>query len=753
MTDHRAALAVALGVLLLGPAPAVADSDPDPDPDPDPETETVTETESVAETVTETETETDADSEVIEVTARTPPGAATTVSTEALQRTERDDVHAVLATVAGVYLRDEDGYGLRPNIGMRGAAAERSAKIALHEDGVLIAPAPYSAPAAYYFPLVTRMARIDVVKGPASIVYGPNTVGGAIDLVGEPMPGERAAYVDLAGGTDRYAKLHARAAERGRRWGAMAEYVKLRTDGFKQLDGGGSTGFDKDDAQLWLRLNADPADRVYHQLDLKVGYGRETSHETYTGLAEEDFAATPDRRYRATQLDQMDWDHWRFRIGHVAELGRARISTTAYRNVLDRAWGKVDGFVGQRDFNAVLADPTAGSNAVYYALLTGDADTASPEEELILGTNDRRFASQGIQSKLAIAIDTGPVVHHLDAGARVHFDRADRKRFEDAYRMEAGTLVRSDRARATVLDTRTETMALAAFVQDHVYWRGLEVTAGVRVEHLDYRVGDRLTGGYADGRYAVVIPGAGALYHVTEQLAVLAGVHRGFVPAAPTAARDTDPESSINYEAGARWTSGLVDADLIGFFSDYSNLKGSCTLSSGCTAAQDGDEFDGGRVHVWGAEAQLAARIPLARRLALPIEAAYTYTGSAFQSAFSSDFASWGDVAEGDELPYLPAHQLAVAATVEAPRWQAGAAARWHGAVRDVAGQGPIAMAERADALVTVDLSAHAQVQSWAEVYATCSNLLDERVIVSRRPYGARPNPPRMVVVGVKGRF
>ena len=106
---------------------------------------------------------------------------------------------------------------------MRGAAAERSAKIALMEDGVLIAPAPYSAPAAYYFPLVTRMSRIEVVKGPAAIQYGPNTVGGAIDLIGEPMPGERGAYVDLAGGSDRYGKLHARAAERRRRWGVMGE--------------------------------------------------------------------------------------------------------------------------------------------------------------------------------------------------------------------------------------------------------------------------------------------------------------------------------------------------------------------------------------------------------------------------------------------------------------------------------------------------------------------------------------------------
>jgi Fe(3+) dicitrate transport protein len=695
-------------------------------------------------------------SETIEIIDSPPPGAHTELDESTLERAEHNDIHKVLAAVAGVYLRDEDGYGLRPNIGMRGAAAERSAKVALMEDGVLIAPAPYSAPAAYYFPLVTRMSRVEVVKGPAAILYGPNTVGGAVNLVGAPIPGERAGYLDVALGSDVYGKLHGRIGEGGERWGVLAEYVKLRTDGFKELDGGGDTGFDKNDLQLSARVSTTASARVYQRLEARVGYATEASDETYTGLTDADFRVAPQRRYVATRDDHMDWDHWRFRLAHTLELGTwLTVETTAYRHQFDRAWGKVDAFVGQRDFAGLLANPMSGSNPIFYAVLTGAADSSSPEDELIRGTNDRQFVSQGIQARAEVHARAGPTDHTIEAGVRVHYDRAERARYEDAFRMTNRELVASPRGRQTVLDSTAETLAISLHAQDEVRWGPVELVAGTRVELIDigfedHRMPDAPT---VDGNYTVVIPGGGAQYHVTDAISVLAGVHRGFVPVAPSASNDVDPESSVNYEAGARWRSPLVQADVIGFFSNYSNLKGSCTFSTGCRAEQEGEEFNGGRVHIWGAEVQAAADVALPAGLRLPLKAAYTLTQTEFQTAFSADFAGWGEVMIGDELPYLPEHQLNLGTAIAARRWELGTVVRWRGELRDQAGQGEVPVAEEIPSLLTVDLTAHLQLGRWGELYGTCDNVLDEQQIVSRRPYGARPNAPRLFAVGYKARF
>ena len=120
--------------------------------------------------------------------AKSIPGSGQYISSRQLSVLNQPNINQILRSIPGINVRDEEGFGLRPNIGLRGTPVNRCAKITLMEDGMLIAPAPYSDPSAYYFPTFARMQGIEVLKGSSQIKYGPYTIGGAINLISTPIP-------------------------------------------------------------------------------------------------------------------------------------------------------------------------------------------------------------------------------------------------------------------------------------------------------------------------------------------------------------------------------------------------------------------------------------------------------------------------------------------------------------------------------------------------------------------------------------
>ena len=182
---------------------------------------------------------------------------------------------------------------------------------------------------------------------------------------------------------------------------------------------------------------------------------------------------------------------------------------------------------------------------------------------------------------------------------------------------------------------------------------------------------------------------------------------------------------------------------------DYQNLTGTCTLSGGCPEELIDRQFNGGAVHVWGAEA-LARRAWPVGAFELGANLTYTWTASRFQTGFVSGFHQFGTVEIGDRLPYVPAHQAQAQLRLDHARGGLTLAASHRAAMRDEAGQGKIEELAKVPAATLVDLSGDLALTPELRAYIAATNLLNQVVVESLRPFGARPAQPLQVMVGVK---
>lgn len=665
-----------------------------------------------------------------------------------------DDVHDVLRTVPGVYVQEEEGYGLRPNVGLRGTGSERSGKITLMEDGVLIAPAPYAAPSAYYFPLVGRMEAVEVRKGSSQIQYGPRTIGGSINLISSPIPEALTFDAELTGGSEATGKARVRAGDSSEHFGWLAETYQARTDGFKRLDGGGDTGFEIQDYVVKGRVRTAPDADRYQELEVKLHYYDEISNETYLGLTDADFDADPFRRYAASGQDVMDAEQTQAQLRHFFRpTPSLDLTTVAYRNDFARNWYKVGSVLG-RSVGSVLDDPEAFADAM--AVIEGGD---SGDDALTVRANNREYYAAGVQSILAVRFD-GVGRHETQLGVRVHQDEEDRFQHEDGYRMTNGRMeLTTPGAPGSQSNRVSEASAVSLFVQDELRLGRWTVSPGIRYETIDFTRTDYAGDDPArtsptnvrENHVSAWIPGVGLGWAWRDDVRLFGGVHRGFGPPGPGADDQTVPEESVNWELGAKVDREALRAQLVGFYSDYDNVLGRATLAIGDPTGA-GEVFNGGAVEVAGLEASLDVD---AGRLAglgfgVPVRVAYTWTTAEFETAFESDFEPWGEVEAGDELPYLPDHQLSASVGVERGSWDGRLSLQASSAMRTVAGQGPIPEGEGTDAFAVWSATVGYAVAPWAELEVGIENLTDERYVVARRPAGARPGLPRTFQAGIR---
>ena len=683
-------------------------------------------------------------------------GSAHVITEADLERHEYTDIHQILSQVPGVYLRGEDGFGLRPNIGLRGGNSDRSAKITLMEDGVLIAPAPYAAPAAYYFPMSMRMVGVEVIKGSAAIRHGPQTIGGAINLQTRRLPTDGIiGELDVGYGSNQTIKAHGYSGYGADQWGVLGEVAHLSSNGFKEIDGGGETGFNRQDVMLKAKYTTEPTETIYNELEVKLGYGRELSDETYLGLTVPDFKKNPNRRYAVSNGDNMRWDHqqaslnWRLLVGQDFDL-----RTVFYHNSLDRLWFKVNGLSNGISIHELLyVNPDSGAGEATLDMIRGDVNSAEINTWMLKGTNDRQFKNYGVQTVGHWRLSTGSIDNELEFGVRWHKDNVIRLHTERAWQITDGEMSRTSEKRQTLLDTHTDASALAFHLHDHLSIGPVSFLPGLRHERITSRVGPTDEGPKDPQTHSVWLPGLGFYVNALDWLTVLGGANKGFSPVSPGSPKDTAPETAWNYETGFRLAHLDTTAEIIAFYSNYDNVVGDCTLSSGCNDDQLGAQFNGGSAIVRGLETSAQQTIPLFREIDLVLSAAYSITEARFSSDFESKFKQFGSVESGFDLPYVPKHQGSGSITFDHERFMVTTRASGRSSMRDIAGVDPEPKANRIAGIMTIDIAAEYRFNPHWSVYGTGTNVSGKQTVESWRPFGARPSAPQKWMLGLKAKL
>ena len=696
-------------------------------------------------------------------------GSIDYIDAETLDVQGHSDILRVLRAVPGVNIQEEEGYGLRPNIGLRGSGSDRNSRIMIMEDGVPVAPAAYASPSAYYFPSTARINAVEVTKGPAVIQYGPRTTGGAIHLFSTPIPEATEGYAEILFGDYGRQRLHAWMGTRQELtsnidFGILIETYQDEADGFLERDtDGADTGFDVNDYVIKTGLYADGAQMPW-SLELKYQTKDETSNQTYLGLTEADFAANPLRLYDAAGNDQMNNDNELFQLtGKISPNTDTTVTVIAYSNEVARNWYKLQGVnaagngaSGDVGISSILGDPV--TYAAEYDLLRG---VTSLDDSLVVRANNRKYFSRGLAANIDTTATFAGLDHNINAGIRVHEDEEDRFQKEDAYRLLGGVLDITTGGPAGGTTNRvTGAEATSIFLLDRIELTDrFQVTGGLRFENYDVTREDFSTAdptrsagptGVRTNSNDIVLPSLSAVYNLTDEIDLIGGVHKGFSPAGASAA---DNEESWQYEIGTRFNRGTLSLEAIAFYNDYANLLGECTLSSGgdCPA---GEAFNGDAALVTGLELtgtwDAAQTIGLSS-LSVPLSAAYSFTDTEFQTTFDSAF--FGNVTSGDELVYVPEHQLTVSGGFIADTWGLNALINYVSEARSEPGQAAIPANESIDERTLVDLSAYYEIAEGIRLKAKVENLFDEAYLAARRPAGLRPGKPQEVLVGFEVKF
>jgi Fe(3+) dicitrate transport protein len=689
-----------------------------------------------------------------------------------------DNIDRVLRKIPGVYTREETGNGLFPNISIRGVDPGRSTKVTIMEDGIISAPAPYSAAAAYYAPTTGRMAGIEILKGSSQVRYGPQTTGGVINYLSTPIPTDERYYLKSTYGMYGEIRNHLYfgntiQTDNGS-LGFVVENYDRRNEGFRRINEtddfrNGNENNGLKNTEPMFKVAWEPNSEKYQRFELKLGYTYRQINETYLGLNESLFNQDPYQRLAASRFDKIDAEHFRSYLRHFFELNKdTNIVTTGYGNHFFRNWQK-----GNKCKTPVsLSLSQCISDTDGQALLNGTGAGT-----FTLKNNNRNYYLWGVQSQLTHNHKIGSVDHKFVAGVRWHYDQIRRFQVEETYTQDSNGMITSRAVgeAGAAGNRRQKSHALAINLEDKMQFGKLSFTPGVRYEHLWQRFQqfEPTTEKNRERDYGVWSGGANVGYKINENSNLFGGAYRGVSLPGPSGATKTgedqvDEETSMGYEVGARYSrpqNGLL-IELIGFRTDFEDLVVSDI--QGAAGNIDGETRNIGEVTTQGIEFQFQVdpSISAGWKVKTPIYFTATFTDAEFSSGVGStsisDEGIFSGAQDGNAVPYIPDMQFAAGLGLIFEKLSINADVTFtdetFGSASNVTTETDVdgdadPRFGLVDELFLLDISVGYQLNPKVKAFTNFRNVTDETYIAGRLPHGVRSGAPFMAFGGVEFDF
>ena len=721
-------------------------------------------------------------------------GSGTFIGSETIKSNNYDNIDQILKTIPGVYSREENGYGIFPNISLRGVDPGRSQKITIMEDGVLSQPAPYTDFSAYFNPTTANKSGIEVLMGSSQVLYGPRTTGGVLNYLTTPIPTKRkfhlkttyGSYLGVLGskgfsGTDniQYGDVRTHAFY-GDTFETNIGDVGILLELYGRGDGGfrnwkkidkGQSGFHKYEPMIKLDYapNFDPFGQgLEHKFELKAQHVRMVGDLGYAGVSKYDINhKDPWKAYGYTQEDRI-WTHrsgghFKYNLD-IPNFYDTTVTTTAYATKFHRDWAKAAEY--HTDINQ-----TDGGTKFYKAdtvaelelIDTGGGDGITVEVK----HNNRDYRTRGIEQRFnsAFTTDLGGknLDHSLTYGWRWHYDSYYDMSFYDYYNLKDSRMtLTSSTLKEAASSKEYKTWGRALYIQDSIQFDNLTVTPGFRYEKVDAKRVRSGTSGLLTQDVEGYSGGVGFNYIQSSNLSFFGSVHQGssfpkgqdIFATADGDTENMDPETSFAKELGFRYKNPekSFNSKVALFHTDFEDLIVSSNTGAGSAVTQNA-----GEVELYGAEVSLAYDVGHARNWAFnnPWKLAYTYTSAEFENdAKKSDGDTiYGNAKKGNDLPFISEHMITIGTDVINGPASFGIVGNWRSSQwssgENVSAKADDTRIGKIPARFIWDFKGSYKLNNSMKYDFGVHNVLNAKYITTYLPLGPRPGAPLQAYFGI----